>query len=784
MGIYTLTDPAIAQARPTLWSLPNMTAALSASPRRLAITGMSCAGCVAAVETALRTAPGVSAATVNFAERTAQVTGDAPPATLIQAVRAAGYDAAELRDAAAERERDAAEQAHYRRLIRNTVVAGALAAPLMVAEMAGALPALDSASGQGFWLLAGLLTLAVMVYSGGRFFTSAWRQFRHHNANMDTLIALGTGAAWSYSLLVALFPASVPSLARHAYFEAAVVIIALVNLGAALESRARGKTSAAIQRLLGLQPRTARIIDGDQERDAPIETLGVGALIRVRPGEKIPVDGEVVAGQSTVDEALLTGEPLPVSKRPGDSVTGGAVNQTGSLVFRATRVGEDTVLAQIIACVRQAQNSKPPIGRLADRVAAVFVPSVLIVAVLTALAWYNFGPEPRLSYILVTALTVLIIACPCALGLATPISIMVGVGKAAEYGILIRDGEALQRAGQLTVVVLDKTGTVTAGRPTVTAIIAAPGFAETEIFRLAAGLETGSEHPLAQALVAAARERGLEIPAVDQFAALAGQGVVGQVKNRALRVGNRRLLEEQGIDAAALQVEAERLAAAGQTPVFVAVDGQAAGVIAVADPLKPDSAAAIARLRALGMRVVLLTGDHVATAQAVAAQVGITEVFAEVLPTAKAEVVAQLQARGAVVGMVGDGINDAPALAQADVGFALGAGADIAIESAGITLARGSLHGIADAIAISRATLRNIRQNLVGAFLYNTLGIPLAAGVLYPATGLLLNPMLAGAAMALSSLTVVSNANRLRGFRPPQLSSRPSRPPGRQETSI
>lgn len=748
-----------------------------ASPvhHHLAVTGMSCAGCVAAVETALRGVPGVAEASVNFADRTARVTGTPEADALIRAVRAAGYDAAELRDAAgAETEREAAERAHYRRLVRNTIAAGALAAPLMLAEMTGWLPVLTDSGGRGFWIATGLLTLAVMVYGGGHFFTGAWRQFRHHNANMDTLIALGTGAAWVYSMLVALFPASVPSLAQHAYFEAAVTIIALINLGSALESRARGKTSAAIQRLLGLQPRTARLVEGDQERDVPIETLGIDALIRVRPGEKIPVDGDIVSGRSTVDESMLTGEPLPVVKREGDSVTGGTLNGTGGFVFRATRVGADTVLARIIASVRQAQNSKPPIGRLADRVAAVFVPSVLIVAVLTALAWFNFGPEPKAGYMLVTTLTVLIVACPCALGLATPISIMVGVGKAAEHGILIRDGEALQRAGQLTTVVLDKTGTITTGRPTVTAVVALPDFGEDDLFAATAGLEAGSEHPLARAILDAARERGLAIPQTERFEAIAGQGASGVVNGRALLAGNRRLLETHGIDSAPLRTEAERLAAAGQTPVLVAADGRAAGIVAVADPLKPDSIAAIRRLRELGLRVALLTGDHATTARAIALRAGIAEVYAEVMPADKAGVIAELQARGEVVGMAGDGINDAPALARADVGLAMGAGADIAIESAGITLVRGSLHGIADAIAISRATVLNIRQNLFGAFIYNTLGIPLAAGALYPATGILLNPMLAGAAMALSSFTVVSNANRLRGFRPP-LPQSPSR---------
>lgn len=735
-------------------------------PLRFAITGMSCAGCVAAVETALRDVPGVVGASVNFAERTAQVTGTPPATTLIAAVRDAGYDATELQDAAAETERDRAERARYQRLVRNTVVAGALAAPLMLAEMMGWLPALATSAGQAFWIATGLLTLGILLYAGGHFFIGAWRQFRHHNANMDTLIALGTGSAWFYSMLVTLFPTDVPSLARHAYFEAAVTIIALINLGSALESRARGKASAAIQRLLGLRPKTARLVDDGGERDVPIETLDLGALIRVRPGEKIPVDGLLIGGQSTVDESMLTGEPLPVVKREGDPVTGGTVNQSGTFVFQATRVGEDTVLAQIIASVRQAQNSKPPLGRLADRVAAVFVPSVLIVAVLTALAWFNFGPEPRAGFVLVTTLTVLIIACPCALGLATPISIMVGVGKAAEHGILIRDGEALQRAGQLTTVVLDKTGTVTIGRPTVSTVKALPGFDETTVLRLAAGLETGSEHPLAQAILNAAREHGLTVPAPERFEAIPGHGASGSVESRSLLVGNRPLLETAGIDTAPLATESERLAANGQTPVLVAIDDRAAGIIAVADPLKPDATAAIRRLRDSGLRVALLTGDHTATARAIAAEAGIDAVFAEVTPTVKGKVIADFQARGEVVGMVGDGINDAPALAQAEVGFAMGTGTDVAIESAGITLVGGSLHGVADAIAISRATVVNIRQNLFGAFLYNTLGIPLAAGALYPATGRLLDPMLAGAAMALSSFTVVSNANRLRRFRP------------------
>ncbi|MER2527789.1 MAG: heavy metal translocating P-type ATPase [Candidatus Competibacter denitrificans] len=743
-----------------------MSTASSVKPVRLAITGMSCAGCVASVENALHHVPGVVAANVNLVERTAQVTGSPSAEALIAVVRAAGYGAIELSDATAETERDRAENDRYHRLLHAALVSGALGAPLMVAEMAGWLPGLQTPVGRLFWIVTGLLSLGVLVYAGGHFFVGAWRQLRHHSANMDTLIALGTGSAWLYSMLVALFPDSIPSLARHAYFEAAVIIIALVNLGAALESRARGKASAAIQRLLVLRPKTARLVQGDQERDVPLETLVIGDLIRVRPGEKIPVDGVINSGHSTVDEAMLTGEALPVSKRPGDAVAGGTLNQTGTFVLRANRVGEDTVLAQIIAAVRQAQNSKPPIGRLADQVAAIFVPAVLIIAVLTALVWFNVGPQPPFGFMLVTTLTVLIIACPCALGLATPISIMVGVGKAAEHGILVRDGEALQRASRLTTIVLDKTGTVTAGRPTVTGITTLAGFDETKLFQLAAAVEAGSEHPLAQAILNTAHQRGISIPKSERFTAIAGQGVRSTVENHAVLVGNRQLLEANGIVIGSLDAEIKRLAAAGQTPVLIAVDQHAAGVIAIADPLKPDSVAAIHRLRQLGLRIVLLTGDHTATASAIAAAAGIDTVFAEIPPTGKAQIIATLETPGELVGMAGDGINDAPALARAAVGFAMGTGTDIAIESAGITLVGGSLHGIADAIAISRATVTNIRQNLFGAFLYNILGIPIAAGALYPVTGLLLNPMLAGAAMALSSFTVVSNANRLRAFQP------------------
>jgi P-type Cu+ transporter len=734
---------------------------------RLSIGGMSCAGCVAAVEDALRTVPGVQEATVNFAEHTAQVVGEVPGERLVAAVAKAGYEAAELRGTADEaEEKEAIELAHYRALLRKTAVAAAVGVPLMVGDMVlHVFPDLTTVGGQLVWLGVGLATLFVLVYSGGHFFRGALKAFQAHNANMDTLIALGTGMAWLYSMVVASFPWIVPAAAQHVYFEAAVIIIALVNLGGALEMRARGRTSEAIKRLIGLQPKTARVVRDGRELDVPIGEVGLDETLRVRPGERIPVDGVVIEGGSAVDESMLTGEPLPVEKHPGDEVVGGTINVAGSFLYQARRIGKDTVLAQIIELVRKAQASKPAIGRLVDRVSAVFVPVVLIVAVLTLLAWINFGPEPVLTYALVTTVTVLIIACPCALGLATPMSIMVGVGKAAEHGILIRNGEALQQSGRLTAVVLDKTGTVTEGRPSVTALVPAPGVDDTRLLMLAASVERGSEHPLAAAIVQAAEARGAELRATEDFAAIAGHGVRARVDGAEVLLGNERLMREHGVDLGGLLGKAAELAEEAQTPMFLAADGRAAGIVAVADPVKPDSRAAIARLHAIGLKVVMITGDNRATAEAVARQVGVDEVFAEVLPQDKAERVAELQARGEVVAMVGDGINDAPALARADVGFAIGTGTDVAIESGDITLMRGSLHGVADAIAVSRATVRNIKQNLFGAFVYNTLSIPVAAGVLYPLLGVLLNPMIAGAAMAMSSVTVVSNANRLRFFK-------------------
>ena len=733
---------------------------------RLSIAGMSCAGCVASVEKALSRVAGVESATVNFAEHTAAVEGDVDASALIDAVSAAGYEAAELQAMDDGSAQAAGDRAEFLKLLKKAGVAAGVGVPLFVLGMAGWLPAVDTGTGRLTWLAIGVATLFVLWYSGGHFFSGALKSARNHNANMDTLIALGTGTAWLYSMVVIAMPQLVPETARHAYFEAAAIIIALISLGSALEMRARGKTSEAIKRLIGLQPKTARVIRNGLEQDVPIEDVGLDDTLRVRPGERIAVDGEIIEGSSSIDESMLTGEPVPVNKTEGDEVAAGTINRSGTFLFVARRIGKDTALARIIEMVRTAQASKPAIGRIVDKVSAVFVPTVMIIAVITFLAWYNFGPAgENVTFAVVTAITVLIIACPCALGLATPMSIMIGVGKAAEFGALIRNGDALQQAGKLDTIVLDKTGTITEGHPSVTDIEPADGWDENDVLRFAASLELSSEHPLAEAVVTAARERDIELFDATGFDAIAGHGVEAAVEGRRVVLGSRKLMADRDVDLAGLEQTAARLAATAKTPVYVAVDGKAAGILGVADAVKEDSKEAIAKLRRAGFRVVLLTGDNQATADAVAREVGIDDVLAEVLPGDKAAKVAALQDAGERVGMVGDGINDAPALARADVGFAIGTGTDVAIESSDITLMHGSLQGVVDAIHVSRATVRNIKQNLFGAFVYNSLGIPVAAGVLYGVFGVLLNPMIAGAAMAMSSLTVVGNANRLRLIR-------------------
>ena len=729
---------------------------------RLSVLGMRCAGCVQTVETALQSVPGVESADVNFADHTALVRGDVVPEALKQAVQEAGYDAAVMEGLEDLSGQEAQEEAHYRILLQKAAVAAALGVPLMLGDHFGWLPHLGTLTGSRFWTLVSLLTLGVLYYSGGHFFSGAVKSFQQRQANMDTLIALGTGAAWFYSTIAIDFSHILPAAAKHAYFEAATIILAFINLGSALEMRARGKTSSAIRQLIGLQPRTARVVRDGQERDVAIAEIGLGETLRVRPGEKIPVDGVVLEGHSSVDESMLTGEPMPVEKGAGGEVIAGTLNQTGTFLFQATRIGRDTVLAQIIVSVRQAQASKPAIARLVDKVAAVFVPAVVAISLLTFLVWWVVGPAPALGYAFVTAMTVLVIACPCALGLATPISIMVAVGRAAQQGILIRKGDALQVAGRLSCVVLDKTGTVTEGHPSVVAVEALPGWDEEKVLRLAASLEAGSEHPLAGAILAEADKRKLDLAPVEGFLALSGRGVSGQIDGRSVLLGNQTLMFEDSVDCGALDARVTELANLGQTPMLLAVNGRGVGLISVADPIKPDSRAAIAQLKEMGVRVLMVTGDNEATARAIAREAGIDEVRAQVLPQDKAVVVKTLQQQGEVVGMVGDGINDAPALAQADVGFAIGTGTDIAIESGDVVIMRGSLLKVTEAMELSKATVRNIKQNLFGAFIYNTLSIPIAAGLLYPAFGLLLNPMIAGAAMALSSVTVVTNANRLR----------------------
>ncbi|MDF1690245.1 MAG: heavy metal translocating P-type ATPase [Cycloclasticus sp.] len=737
----------------------------------LIIEGASCASCVGKIETALKQVSGVSDAVMNFAQRTVTVEGNVTTEALVKAVEGAGYNA-RISEANSEDElldqKEQADEAYYKRLMREMTIALGLGIPLMIYSVAGGPMTVDTTLERGIWLVIGLLCAAVMYISGKHFYVGAWKSFANHSANMDTLIALGTGTAWLYSMVVVFFPLALPEMARHVYFEATAMIIGLIDLGLALEVKARGRTSEAIKRLIGLQPKTARVIRDNQDIDISIEQVLLNDKVRVRPGEKIPVDGVVVFGQSAIDESMLTGEPMPVEKHEGDEVVAGSINKNGSIIFKATHVGKDTALAQIIKMVKRAQNSKPPIGRLADVISAYFVPVVMIVAVVSALVWLNVGPEPAVAFAIVSATTVLIIACPCALGLATPMSVMVGVGKAAEAGVLIRNGEALQTASKITAMILDKTGTITLGAPKVTNIhLINASDDEDEVLQLAASLEAGSEHPLALSIVESAAERGLMPEKVENFAAISGHGVEGVVGDLSLLFGNEKLMHDKNItvDAAAVEI-AQQMAAEAKTPMYFVIDGSLAAVIAVADPIKEDSISAIKRLQQNGIRVVMLTGDNRATAEAVAKKVGITEFFAEVLPEDKAKKVAELQKQNETVGMTGDGINDAPALALADVGFAIGTGTDVAIESADITLMRGSLHGLADAIAVSKATLRNIKQNLFGAFIYNVAGVPFAAGVLYPFIGVLLNPVIAGAAMALSSLTVVSNANRLRLFKP------------------
>jgi Cu+-exporting ATPase len=662
------------------------------------------------------------------------------------------------------------ESAELRDMRRRFRISLALTLPLFVLAMGG-MGGLFSGLGSPtlrLWLQAALAT-PVVLWGGWPFFARGWASLRNRRLNMFTLIALGTGAAWLASAAALLAPGLFPATFRDAmghvpvYFESAAVIVTLVLLGQVLELRARARTGAAIRELLSLTPPTARRIDDDGvERDVPLESVGVGDRLRVRPGEALPVDGVVLEGHGAVDESLVTGEPLPVEKAPGDEVVGGTLNRHGSLVMRAEHVGADTLLARIVRRVAEAQRTRAPVQRVADAVAAWFVPAVVAVAFVAACVWFVWGPEPRAAHALLVAVSVLIVACPCALGLATPMSIMVGTGRGAGAGVLFRDAASLERLAQVDTLVLDKTGTLTEGRPALSAVEPASGFEADALLSLAAAVERASEHPLADAVVEGARERGLAVPACSDFRAWPGRGVEARVEGHDVLLGTLSLLRERGIEPGSLSERAEVLRRKGASALFAAVDGRAAGVLAVSDPIKPTTPEAIRRLADAGLRLVLLSGDATATARAVGDALGIEDVRAEVLPDQKAEVVAELRAAGHVVAMAGDGINDAPALAAADVGIAMGSGADVAVESAGVTLVRGDLRGIGRARRLSRATLGNIRQNLFFAFVYNVLGVPIAAGILYPSLGLLLDPMLAAAAMSLSSVSVITNALRLR----------------------
>jgi heavy metal translocating P-type ATPase len=740
----------------------------------LGISDMTCASCVGRVERALESAPGVLGAAVNLATGRASVRvlgGPGMTSALVEAVVAAGYDARQVADAADASDRERlAREAELSALRRDVTIAAIATVPLLVFEMGMHM------SGTLHHVLAGrigefnikvfsfLLAGFVMAVPGRRFIAKGWPSLLRGAPDMNSLVALGTGAAFLYSSVATFTPGLLPAGTDYTYFEASAVIVTLILTGRWIEARAKGSTSEAIRRLMSLQAKTARVLRDGDEADLAIEAVMVGDIVIVRPGERIPVDGEVVAGSSHVDESMITGEPIPTRKQPGSAVTGGTVNGTGSFRFTARKVGADTLLARIVATVEAAQGAKLPIQAAVDRVTMWFVPVVIGLALVTFALWLVFGPSPALSYALVNAVAVLIIACPCAMGLATPTSIMVGTGKGAELGILFRQGQALQSLKDATVIALDKTGTLTKGRPELSDIAVTQGFTEDEVLRLVASVETLSEHPVAEAIVTGARLRGLALAQPVDFSGEPGFGVAARVDGHRVEVGSDRLMRRLGLDLSAFAGQAARFGDDGKTPLYAAIDGRLAAIIAVADPVKETTPAAIAALHGLSLRVVMITGDNQRTAQAIAGRLGIDEVVAEILPTGKAEVVKRLQAGGVRVAFVGDGINDAPALAQADVGIAIGTGTDIAIESADIVLMSGDLAGVADAIALSQATIANIRQNLVWAFGYNVLLLPVAAGALYPAFGILMSPMFAGLAMALSSVSVLANALRLRRF--------------------
>lgn len=750
-----------------------------AATTELAVDGMTCASCVARLERVLQAVPGVETASVNLATEHASVRGVADSSALVEAIQKAGFSAKAIDTTAQSAEIAAKKDAEQAKLKRDLIFAAILATPVFVIEMgAHLIPGVhdwvaSTIGMQQSWYLQFILTTLVLVFPGRLFYAKGFPALFNRSPDMNSLVAVGTAAAFGYSTVATFFPEWLPAGTVNVYFEAAAVIVVLILLGRYLEARAKGRTSEAVQRLVGLQAKVAHVVRDGKTVDVPISEVALDDIVEVRPGERIPVDGEVTEGRSFVDESMITGEPIPVEKAKGSAVVGGTVNQTGAFTLQATAVGGATMLAQIIRMVEQAQGSKLPIQAMVDKVTLWFVPAVMLAAAVTFIIWLLFGPAPALTFALVNAVAVLIIACPCAMGLATPTSIMVGIGRGAEMGILFRKGEALQLLKDAAVVAVDKTGTLTEGRPVLTDLEVAPGFERSQVLAQVAAVEARSEHPIARAIADAAQQEGLTLPELSEFASVTGMGVNAVVAGARVQIGADRYMRELGIDVATFAETANQLGSEGKSPLYAAINGQLAAIIAVADPIKSSTPEAIAALHQLGLKVAMITGDNARTAQAIARQLGIDEVIAEVLPAGKVEAVRNLKTAHGYVAFVGDGINDAPALAEADVGLAIGTGTDIAVESADVVLMSGDLQGVPNAIALSRATIRNIRQNLFWAFAYNTALIPLAAGALYPALGLLLSPVFAAGAMAMSSVFVLGNALRLRRFQPPALASAP-----------
>ncbi|EJN8560321.1 copper-translocating P-type ATPase [Vibrio alginolyticus] len=735
---------------------------------QMLIQGMTCASCVSSVEKALTNVEGVEKAQVNLAEQSALVfasqDSDDLLNAIVESVKQAGYQAEILQDAATQQEKQAQQQRQQQKRFKLDAIAGlVVGAPLMIWGVAGGNMMIRNTNDQLAWGAIGIVCLLLLATAGKHFFSNAWLAATHKRATMDTLVALGTGAAWFYSMLVVIFPDWFPLASRHVYFEASAMIIGLISLGHYIEAKAKANTTRSLQALINLQPQQATVITEQGDQKIAVEQITLGMKLRIKPGEKVPVDGVVIQGESYIDESMLTGEPVPVLKAQEAQVSAGTLNTDGGLVIEATGIGANTMLARIIRMVRTAQSSKPAIAKLADQISSVFVPVVVGIAILAALVWFAVGPEPKASYMLVVTTTVLIIACPCALGLATPLSVTVGVGKAAELGILIKDADALQLASKVDTVVFDKTGTLTQGKPSVQQVFT-HATSQEELLALAYAAERQSEHPLAKAVCDYAKRHDAKDVSLDKFENVRGRGILATYQDKPLLIGSLQFMQAENVETSALKPAIDECAKNAWTPVAVALNGELIGLIAIADPIKSDAKQALSALKSQGIKTVMLTGDNQHVANAIGQELGIDEVIAQVMPDEKAQHIEQLQSQGHVVAMVGDGINDAPALALSNLGIAMGSGSDVAIESSQMTILNTSPMAVVHAIELSRATLKNMKQNLFGAFVYNSLGIPVAAGVLYPAFGFLLSPVVAGAAMALSSITVVSNANRLRLF--------------------